>query len=291
MKFIPKLFLIFIKIFLIVLIIYLFLNNSSVQYEINQVVDSWLKIVVPSISISYISSSFIYNYPLVSLILYPILKPVFHFENQKACSLYLISIIIGEPSITKLIINAQTNNEISINEANRLMRFTSFISPIFLIKMLGYEVGVTTIIIELLVSLMIGFFSNNNYFENKHQECHSFLDVYFNIINDLPRLLLGILASMIVITIFKSIFKSIMLSNFLEITSGLLNLITLSNSLIKFMLIQLLISTCGIAIIMQVYWLIRKTHISMLNFIKYRFVSVILTSICTLIIYLIILFI
>ena len=194
MKFIPKLFLIFIKIFLIVLIIYLFLNNSSVQYEINQVVDSWLKIVVPSISISYISSSFIYNYPLVSLILYPILKPVFHFENQKACSLYLISIIIGEPSITKLIINAETNNEISINEANRLMRFTSFISPIFLIKVLGYEVGVTTIIIELLVSLMIGFFSNNNYFENKHQECHSFLDVYFNIINDLPRLLLGILA-------------------------------------------------------------------------------------------------
>ncbi len=291
MKFIQKLYFISIRLFFVIILIHLFLNNLSIQQNINQLIDDWLKIVVPSISISYISSSFIYHYPLISIILYPILKPIFNFENQKSCSLYLISIIIGQPSSTKLIINAEKNNEISIYEANRLMQFANFISPIFLIKILGNTLGIISIIIELISSLIISFFSKSQYLSNFKLPKKNLLDIYFNIIDDLPKLLLGILTSMIIISIFNSLFNQYIISNFLEITSGLKNLIYLSNSIWKFILIQLLISIGGIAIILQIYWIIKKTNISMLNFIKYRLVSIIITTICSLIIYLIIFFI
>lgn len=290
MKFIQKQSSKFINFILIIITIYIFYHHITIQYEITQVIENWLKIIIPSISLAYITSSFLYQYPLISLLLYPLLKPILHFENQKACSLFIISIIIGEPSISKLITTARENGEISLQEANRLMRFTCFVSPIFLFKMLGVHLSIVTIIIELITNTIIAHLSKSqsNYSAPIHQS--TILDLYLSLINELPKLLLGILSSMIIITIYKQILSAYLISSYLEITSGILTLTVLPNSLTKFILIQLLVSTCGLTIMIQISSIIKKVNISMLNFLKYRVLSAILTFICSLIIYLVIFF-
>lgn len=290
MKYIHKTLSIFIKIvFIYVLVISLY-KNDFLNATLSRIINDWLYIVIPSISISYITSSFLYNYPLLSTILYPLLSQILHFENKKACSLFLISIIIGEPSISKLINNAVKNNEISVDEGNRLMRFTSFISPIFLLNIFNFYLALIIIIIQLIINLIIGYFSKNYKISTNIIKHKNILDIYFDIINELPALLLCILISMIICNIFKISFNNIYLTNYFEITSGIINFNALDDSYLKFISILTIVITLGCAIILQIYWIIKKTDLSFNNFLKYRFIACVLSIIISVIIYLFVFF-
>lgn len=286
MKFIQKTFSIFIRIFFLYFLFNLLANIKDSKDFINNLLNEWLLIIVPSISTSYICGVFIFHYPLLSYILFPILKPIYHFENQKSCSLFLISLIIGEPSITKLINNAILQNEISVKEGNRLMRFSSFISPIFLITILDLSTAIIIIISELIINTIIGFFSANNIFTNHVKNKQTFLEIYFNIINDLPKFLLGILTTMIVINLFMYNNPIKPLNIYLEITKGILTLKNHSPSINKFIILQTLVTSTGLAIILQNYWLTKKTKLSFNNYILYRLYAIVLSIIVSLIIYL-----
>lgn len=290
MKYIHKTLSIFIKVFFIYILFISLYKNNFLNNTLSKIINDWLYIVIPSISISYITSSFLYNYPLLSIILYPILSPILHFENKKACSLFLISIIIGEPSISKLINNAVENNEISVREGNRLMRFTSFISPIFLLNILNFYLALIIIIIQLIINLIIGYFSKNYKISTNIIKSKNILDIYFNIINELPTLLLCILISMIICNIFKNSFDNIYLSNYFEITSGIVTFNELNDSYLKFFSILTIVITLGVAIILQIYWILKKTDLSFNNFLKYRIIACGLSMIISVIIYLFIFF-
>ena len=166
------------------------------------------------------------------------------------------------------------------------MRFSSFISPIFLITILDLSTAIIIIISELIINTIIGFFSANNIFTNHVKNKQTFLEIYFNIINDLPKFLLGILTTMIVINLFMYNNPIKPLNIYLEITKGILTLKNHPPSINKFIILQTLVTSTGLAIILQNYWLTKKTKLSFNNYILYRLYAIVLSIIVSLIIYL-----
>ncbi len=283
-KYIPKIFYFFISIFFSYALIFFLLNFKDEKNTILSTTKMWLNMVLPSISLSYIISSYVYNYDILSHFFYKCFKNLFHFENSKSASLYLISILIGEPSSTVLIKEAINNNEITLREGNRLMRFTSFISPLFLISMLEKRYFLFIIIGELVTSIIIANFSINTYQNETIVHKKKFFDVYFNIINNLPNILIGILICMYVINIFSSLIPNYIkpLSIILEITNGLKNLKVYEKYeyLYNYLLLSLVTLT-GVAIMLQIYWIIKKTDISFKNYLKYRIIALLIGIILT----------
>lgn len=283
-KYIPKIFYFFISIFFSYALIYFLLNFKDEKNTILSTTKMWLNMVLPSISLSYIISSYVYNYDILSHFFYKCFKNLFHFENSKSASLYLISILIGEPSSTVLIKEAINNNEITLREGNRLMRFTSFISPLFLISMLEKRYFLFIIIGELVTSIIIANFSINTYQNETIVHKKKFFDVYFNIINNLPNILIGILICMYVINIFSSLIPNYIkpLSIIFEITNGLKNLKVYEKYgyLYNYLLLSLVTLT-GVAIMLQIYWIIKKTDISFKNYLKYRIIALLIGIILT----------
>lgn len=293
MKFIQKIFYIFISLYFI-FILFNFLYAKELYFTIfRKTLLLWFEKLVPSISIAYILSIFLFNYPLISTIFFPILKKIYLFENKKSCSLFLISIIIGNPTSTKLIHNAIMNNEISCDEGNRLLKFCNFISIPFLYTIFDNFVFIFIVVIELITATIISAFTsskqNKSYLKDEKKQT-SILLIYFDIINTLPNLLLSILTSMIICNIISIPIKNEYLISIFEITNGLSILTNLNYNLITTIFIFIIIFSHGLAIILQVYWIIKKTSLSFLNFIKYRSMAVIISLINLIIIYLLIFF-
>lgn len=294
MKFIQKTFYIFISFYFIILLFY-FLYNKEVFFEsFRKTILLWFEKLVPSISISYILSIFLVNYPLISYIIYPIIKNIYNFENRKSCSLFLISIIVGNPTSTKLINTAVNNNEISINEGNRLLEYSCFISTPFLYAIFEFNIFLLILVLELITSLIISKIYSKNFSPSlvKHSSTsnQSLLLTYFDIINTLPTLLLSILSSMLICNLVSILFTNSYIKSLFEISSGLSTLINVKQSFFTFSIINILIISHGLAIILQVYWMLKKSSLSFANFIKYRLISVIISLINLTIIYLFIFF-
>lgn len=294
MKFIQKIFYIFISLYFIILLFY-FLYNKDIFYQsFRTTLILWFEKLVPSISISYIVSIFLINYPSISYLLYPILKNVYNFENRKSCSLFLISIIVGNPTSTKLIATAVSNNEISINEGNRLLKFSCFISTPFLYTIFDFYTFLLILIIELITSMIISVFSYKETeklkLNFKHKNNHSILSIYFDIVNSLPTLLLSILSSMIICNIVSIFVSDSYFKSLFEITNGLSLLINSPPTIYSLVFIFILISSHGLAIALQIYWIIKKSSLTFANFIKYRLLAVIISLINLIIIYLFIFF-
>jgi hypothetical protein len=235
---------------------------------------------------------FLFDFPLISKILYPILKTLFHFENQKSCSIFLISIIVGNPTSSKLIMHAVNNNQISIEEGNRLLCVSSFVSSIFLYSILEFELFILILIIELFISFIIANIKvvNNIQYIPVTNKVSNILDTYFNIINTLPTLLLSILCSMVITNLFSNLTTNIYLESLFELTAGIKILLNNNISILNLIFLFILIFSHGLAIILQIYWIIKKSNLSFINFIKYRLLSTFLSLISLIIIYLFVFF-
>lgn len=283
MKFIQKIFYILLSILFLWFLYNSFFYGKALKNNIFNTTITWFYYIVPSISISYTTAILLYNYPLISKLLYKPLHYIYHFENRKSCSIYLISIIVGNPCSIKLITEAVSNNEISITEGNRLLRFSSFVSTIFLFSIFEFNIAVTLFILEILSSLIIAFFSPQKA-QKLNQNKKKFVDVYFGIINALPNLLLNILSTMYVCIIFTTNINNKYLSIFTELTNGIM-LLKNDLSVFNFILLNALISTNGIAIILQSVLIIKTTSLSCTNYIKYRMISTLVSIIGLLLIY------
>lgn len=291
MKFIQKIFYILIRLFFLLILLYFISNKEYFYSSFKNTIILWFNYCLPPISISYIISVFLFDFPFLSKLLYPLLKPVFNFENEKSCSIYLISILVGNPTSSKLIIQAVDNKQISIDEGNRLLCFSSFISTIFLYSILNFDLFIIIIIIELLISLIISNVKTKNpkqYIIIKNKN-NTILDTYFNIINNLPSLLLSILFSMIITNLFSSLITNTYLKSLFELTIGI-KILTYNINIINLIFIFILIFSHGLAITLQIYLIIKKSNLSFNNFIKYRLLSIFLSLISLIIIYLFVFF-
>ena len=219
--------------FLIYTFIIIILYPDNIKQNIFDVFDLWLNKVLISLVPMFLLSNILISYPYISKILYPILDKILHFENERSCSLFILTVITGNPTSSILVIDSVEKNDISVSEGNRLLKCTILSSPLFIITMMG-NYGYLIIIISIFVNMILFYKKNvNKNYKKNIINNNSLLDV----IDRCPTVMLEILSSMVFITIFKIPllklihylnFDNIVLLNYfidsLELTTGLNNI-------------------------------------------------------------------
>lgn len=249
----------------------------------------FVEVIMPSILPMYLIGSLLTNTNFISQLFYPLLKPILHFENITSCSIYLLSIIIGNPTTTILINKAIDNGSITNNEGKRLIGFTFFMNPLFISNICPPEITFPIIIGSLLSSLIIGFLSKNDYLNNCSTEIKQSV---WSTLEKTPTILLNILLMMIVVSIIKTpltlfnhnnlVIKY--LGDLLEISTGLVSVVKYSlhpNLLI--ILISFLVNSNGMCLVLQTLQV--ASFIDVKDFLKKRIFSSIISVIVTLVVY------
>ncbi|HHU24370.1 MAG: hypothetical protein PHG08_06835 [Bacilli bacterium] len=248
----------------------------------------WVKYIIPSLVPLYIVGNILAAYPFLSFFIYPLFKNIFNFESEKSCSLFLLSFIIGQPTITLLIKQALTEQAISNNEANRLMRFTSHLSPLFIIAIASSgpfpeRTGYLLVASQIFASCLLAVFSRGSKIKLTSRPLET--DISFSyLIEECPLLLLKILMIMIIVSLLRFPFfvfftriNDYLVGKYLldlfEITTGLASLIkypltlTLLTALVSFT-----ISLSGLCIIFQTIYAMKKTSLKLASYVYFRII-------------------
>lgn len=280
--------------FCIVYLIFFLLNSSLWKNTFIETCELWLYKVIVGIIPMYIISCIIITLPFFSNLLIRIFK---NFTNQKALSIFLISLLCGNPTTAILVKKAYYNKDITLEEANHILKSSSHISFLFIILLFENKISII-IIFSQIISTFILYFSSLKPFTNKTINVnYNFLETINTIIEELPLILLKILSSMIIVSFIKTPFNLLnngilnILLSYLEVTTGINYFINLdANPIILLILSSSILSLNGFAIILQVFNVIKKTRLSFKAYVHGRFLHMIISTFTCLVLYLIMIF-
>ena len=289
---------------------YFLINNNKIVLEsVSFSISIWKDNLFPTLFPFLVILSILIDIGSINILGNTIGKPISKLLNisKEGSIVFISSLISGFPTGAKLTTNLVKNKLISINEANRLIMFTSFSNPIFILGFIYSLIPIKKIIYIILIShtlsgILIGIIFrsnvelNNTIKENNEKKDYSSFSLIFknSIIDSLNTmfLLLGIVTIFsLIVSFFEITFnidpltKSI-LSGILEMTQGIKNISILNISiLVKSILITIFISFGGLSIHMQVLSIISETKIKYKQFLLARIIHAILASLLVLIIF------
>ncbi len=292
---------------LIIISIFLFLfeifeHSNLVTTTIYKSTSLWFYNLVPTIFPIYIVIDLLINYNAIDYLSNFFGKFMTRFFKMKkeTAFVFLLSLISGFPSSSKYIKSLLEKNIINELEANKLLAFTHFSNPLFIIESIGSsflknpKIGFIILGSHYLTNFLIGFFNRNSYInlgskstlDNKKKT--SFINCLKNsIYNTLNILFLlyGIITFfMIITTLIKtnlnlSPFVNALISGILEITEGIYFTINLNISLkLKATLITFFLSFGGFCIHMQVFSILDNKKINYLNYFLMRLFHAFISS-------------
>lgn len=279
------------KIFFILLlfyyIYYIIRYNFIWKDTFINTLELWLYKVVVGIIPMYVLSSLLLSINFINDFLFNLFNKFKLFENSKALFLFLISFLCGTPTTSLIVSKAYVNQEISFKQARNIICSCSFISFLFLAIMLNNKLFfiislsqiISSLIIYFKLSYKIELYNNNN---TKHI---SMFDTINSIIEDVPIILLKILVSMILVSIIIIPFKEFeYLFYYFEVTFGLNIFLNINcNEYITIILISSLLSFNGVAIILQVYNILKKTRLIFKHYIISRIIHTIISVLISLV--------
>lgn len=296
------------------------INSSSIIDSVTLALDIWKNNLFPSLFPFFVISSLLINYGFVELVS-EIFKPIMSifFRMSGNCSfVFIMSIISGIPSNAKYINELLDKNMIDTNEAEKLLMFTHFSNPLFVLGTVGiiflnnYKIGLLILIAHYISNIIIGI-SIRNYHPTEEKNSFSIKKAILNMnskrlesdnfgkvltkvlidgINTLI-LILGVVTFFLIITTiinnqinFNPLAKSIV-SGVFEMTQGLSFISKLNISMnIKIILTTMIISFGGFSCHMQVMSILSEKKI---RYFPYFITRIIHALISGLIIYLILL--
>lgn len=270
----------------------------------------WFKNIVPNTFLLFIITDILNNYHFtkyISLIMGNFIQKVFKLPKESSYTI-VMSILSGFPSNSKLIKELLDDNQITINDANKLLTFTHFSNPLFVISTIGIsflnnkKIGIIILIVHYLTNFIVGLLFRNIYYEKKDNnnisktKSLSFIPLLKNsILNTVNTLftIYGIIIFFFIITTIINYkfnlnpFHRMLINGLLEITNGLKKLSLLNiNVIIKATISTFFISFGGLSIHMQVmsilenyninygiYFLSRILHASISSLIVYLFLT------------------
>ncbi len=275
----------------ILIIIYLafaLLYSSQNIRVIIEACNLFVFVVMPSLLPFYLIGNMLLPYNYVSTHLYFFTKSFLHFESPLSCKIFLLSIIIGNPTSAILITNALDDNTLSESEANRLLKFTSFLSPLFIITICHQYIlaipkfsGIV-IFSNILANLIIAFLTKSN---NTTSNITSSNISLFTVLHNAPQIMLNILIIIIFVSLLKAPFlqSNSDIANYalsvLEVTTGIKGILeSSSNSLLKALSVTFLSGFSGIAIILQTIAVISKKELNSSSFVLFRLFQAVLAT-------------
>ena len=261
----------------------------------------WLYNLVPSMLPFYVISDLLINYGLIDILAFLFKKIINKLFNvsENASFVIFFSMFTGFPSSAKYLKNLLDLNYISLEDANKIIRFTHFSNPLFIINVIGNtiignkKIGFLILISHYLSNFIIGFLYRKEQTQKittkrvkNTKTFGSILTTSF--INSFDSLLI-VLGSLITFKILTSIIFhylgfNFIISSLLEITQGLFALKNLTlNIELKALIAVAMISFGGFCIHTQVYSILSETKISYKNYFFSRILHVIIaTTILTL---------
>ncbi len=293
--------------FFILLFLFVFINLFIVEDIPIIVINSckiWLYNLLPTIFPFYIVVDLLVNYDFIKIIEFSLEKPFYKMFGLKSSAIFILifSMLTGFPSGAKYISNLLKENLISIEEANRLIMFTHFSNPLFIINIIGLTIlknkflGFLILLSHFLSNFVIAFFikaNTNIESTNISLKPNTFGKILSKSIIDSFNSLLIILGNLIVFQIllkitfyyfnFSQVLKTI-ISLLIELTSGLFSLNNLNiNIKFKALTITTALSFGGFCIHSQVYSILSDTKVKYKNFLLGRVLQAIISPIFLLI--------
>ncbi len=291
------------KYFIIFILIFIFGNFFVIDLKsiILESSNIWLYNLVPSMLPFYVISDLLINYGLIDILAFLFKKIINKLFNvsENASFVIFFSMFTGFPSSAKYLKNLLDLNYISIEDANKIIRFTHFSNPLFIINVIGNtiignkKIGFLILLSHYLSNFIIGFLyrkEQTKKITTKHiKNTKSFGSILTaSFINSFDSLLI-VLGSLITFKILTSIIfhyfgSNFIISSLLEITQGLFALKYLTlNIELKALIAVAMISFGGFCIHTQVYSILSETKISYKNYFFSRILHVIIaTTILTL---------
>lgn len=290
-------------ILLALIIIYVFTNSKNITTAIFESYELFLKNIFPSLF-----PMFIISYILVEIKIPEVLGNIFKkpfyklFKTKKEASfVFFMSMLTGFPSSAKYIESLMNKNLIDEKDANKILQFTFFSNPLFIINTVGImflnniKLGYIILISHITGNIITGLiFRNYNKKEELKEEnirqsireliikinTTKFFNVLLNAIKDALStmiLIFGILVTFqIIITMMP---KSTIIKGLIEMTIGLKYTSLITNTNLKLILSTFFLSFGGLCIHTQIMNILNKKRVKYLPFLLARIIHGITSSI------------
>lgn len=299
-----------ITIFLTVAVI---LNSAEVIDSARFSLTVWKDNIFPSLFPFFVASNLLIKYGFVELIgeyLKPIMYKLFKIKGETAFVL-ILSLLSGFPSSSKYTRELYDNGIINDKEASKLLTFTHFPNPLFVIGTVSIlflndkRLGLLILISLYLSNIIIGIIFRNYYISDntnnkislnnavtnmkkRYNENRNFGTILTNTLLDSINLLLLILGTISMFLIINKLITNIfnlndlsraLFSGILEMTGGLkyVSLLDISTN-IKTIFATMILAFGGLSVHTQVYSLIADTKIKYLPFLSARIMHVFLSG-------------
>lgn len=222
---------------LFLFLIYMLSYSKEVMDSVTFSISIWKDNLFPSLFPFLILSYFFINYGisnLLSEVIKPIVVKLFHLPSS--CGyIIILSLFSGFPSSAKFIKDSLERKEISLDDANYLLKVCHFSSPLFIVGTIGSSLlGSSKLGFLILVSHYLGSFIIALIYRNKEKR---YRDSKINLRNTLKKINSSITASRTFSDVLKSAIKQAfdvlflllgIITVFLIITTALTSIIPLT---------------------------------------------------------------
>jgi len=293
-------------ILLSIILIATILNSNIIIESSKEALSLWKNNIFPALFTIFIITDLLLNYEFINIISKIFYKPFYYLFrfNKNELFIFLISILGGFPSSSKYTSKLYKNNEISLDNANRMLMCSHFSNPLFIFGTILSLIQDKKICILILISHYLGNFVLAFYtreyqeydkYYRKAKNKDSFFDVITTSITENINTLLFILGSItiffclsdLIVYIFS--FNSLsdtLISGLLEITQGIKKASILDTSInIKAIITTFFISFGGLCVHLQTLGMIQGTKLSYKSFLKGRVIHSTLSVIFFIILY------
>ena len=310
-KYLNSFIILLITVFLTVEVI---LNSEAVIDSARFSFTIWKDNIFPTLFPFFVASNLLIKYGFVELIgefCKPLMNKLFRFKGEGSFVL-ILSMLSGFPSSAKYTKELYDNGIINSKEASKLLTFTHFPNPLFVIgTVAGTFLNNKLIGILVLVSLyssniIIGLIFRNYYQESisstkvslknaingmkeRYKKNKNFGSILTNTLVDSINLLLLILGTISLFLIINKIFTNIfglsdfnraLLSGTLEMTGGLKYFSLLNIPLnVKALFTTMILAFGGLSVHTQVYSIIAETKIKYLPYLMARLMQVVISGV------------
>ncbi len=261
--------------FVVIFLEYLLFNTSTLNNYVLDATKLWFYKVFPFLFTMIIINSSLINNNLIYYI-----NKIFKKNGIKYYVL-IMCMLSGSPTSAYIIKKLYNNNIIDLENANKMLIYTYFSNPFFLISMLSFlfnkKIAIILIILHYIPNIIMCFtlkIKTNSDIKKAKKE--SFNNVLNNAINT-SLIVLGTLIFYIILSntiadmLNLNIINSVILKGLLEITQGLNEIPKLFvNNNLKIILSSFFINFGGLSIHSQIKSIISDTSINYKYFLKGR---------------------
>lgn len=295
--------------------IQILLNSQEVMKSVIFSFNIWKNNIFPSLFPFFVISSLLINYgfiEMISEIFKPLMSKLFKIKGE-ASFVFIMSLLSGFPSSAKYVKDLRLKNMLSKEEATKLLMFTHFSNPLFILGTISISflnnkrIGLLILLIHYSTNILIGLLVRNyspskidnskisikrailNMNKKRISNKDSFGTIISNSIltsiNTLLLVLGSITTFLIISTIITDTFKfsgfnQAILGGILEMTQGLKYVSLLDTSLkIKAALSTLILSFGGFSVHMQIISIISETDIKYYPYLLARILHAVVSSI------------